>query len=90
MQYLVKDLKLNEPYSFRICCKFDGCSDWSPWSVPQAGLTKLAPYAWKDNKDYSLSNDNKIAKAVIHQPTFLISNGAQVKQGFSVEFIVYF
>lgn len=89
-QYLVKDLKLHEKYLFRICCKFDGCSDWSPWSIPQVGSTKISPYSWKENINYLLHDDNKIAKPLNDNPGVLYSNGAQVKEGFSIEFTVRF
>ncbi|KAJ8920490.1 hypothetical protein NQ315_005359 [Exocentrus adspersus] len=85
-QFLVKDLKVDQPYSFRVCCKFEGNPEWSPWSLPQVKCTSLKPFCWKPHEDHTLSNENKIAKPVTNSPTILYSDGPQFCVGHSVEF----
>lgn len=87
-QFLVKDLKVDQPYSFRVCCKFEGIHEWSPWSLPQVSCTNLRPFCWKSNDDFILSNENKIAKPTVDFPRILYSDGAQFCVGHSVEFTV--
>lgn len=87
-QFLVKDLKVDQPYSFRVCCKFEGIHEWSPWSLPQVSCTNLRPFCWKSNDDFILSNENKIAKPTADFPRILYSDGAQFCVGHSVEFTV--
>lgn len=87
-QYLVKDLKVDQPYSFRVCCKFEGIHEWSPWSLPQVACTRLRPFCWKINDDFILSNENKIAKPTVASSRVLYSDGAQFYVGHSVEFTV--
>ncbi|KAJ8984693.1 hypothetical protein NQ317_004952 [Molorchus minor] len=85
-QFLVKDLQINQLYSFRICCKWEGISEWSPWSLPQVFCTTLMPFSWRNHDDYFLSNENKIAKPLVDNPRVLYSDGSQFAVGYSIEF----
>ncbi|XP_023020995.2 cytokine receptor-like factor 3 [Leptinotarsa decemlineata] len=85
-QFLVKDLLARQPYSFRVCCKFEGTSEWSPWSLPQVSSTSLKHFSWKPNEDYIISNENRIAAPKKSVSKILISDGAQFSVGHSVEF----
>lgn len=87
-QYVVRDLPINLQFSFRVSCKFDGSTEWSPWSYPQIGITKLEPYNWCQNKDYQLTNSNKMAKPLKNKPSVLYARGPKLKEGHSIEFSV--
>lgn len=87
-QFLVKDLQPNQPYSFRVCCKFEGSNQWSPWSLPQVTQTRIKPFGWRNNKDFILADNNKIATPVKDLPCVLTSDGPQFSVGYSVEFTV--
>lgn len=87
-QYLVRELQAYQPYSFKVCCKFEGSSEWSPWSLPQVFVTNLKAFNWKLNDDFQLTNEAKIAKPIKDKPSLLISDGAQISAGCSVEFTV--
>lgn len=84
-QYLVKYLQSDQEYSFRVCCKYEGSSIWSQWSVPQVACTKLPKFSWNPGKNLVLSNENTIAKAE-KKSIILYSRGAQVAAEYSVEF----
>lgn len=84
----MRDLPINLPFSFRVSCKFEGSTEWSPWSYPQLGSTKLKPYSWCQNNDYQLTNYNKIAKPLKNKANVLYARGPQLKEGFSLEFTV--
>ncbi|XP_056632696.1 cytokine receptor-like factor 3 [Diorhabda sublineata] len=86
-QYLLKDLKVNEPYSFRVCCKFEGTTEWSPWSLPQVTTTTLKHFSWKFNGDYEHSNEYKIVRPKTGSAHMLYSDGAQFGIGHSIDFI---
>lgn len=87
-QCLVKDLQPNQPYSFRVCCKFEGSNQWSPWSLPQVTQTTIKPFKWRNNKDFILADNNKIASPIRDSPSILASDGPQFSVGYSVEFTV--
>lgn len=89
-QFLVKDLHPNQLYSFRVCCKFEGSNEWSPWSFPQVTKTTIKPFSWACNKDFTFADDNKIATPVKELPALLLSDGPQFAVGYSVEFTVRF
>lgn len=84
--FLVKDLQSNQEYSFRVCCKYEGSSIWSQWSVPQVAITEIAKFRWSNNSDFSLSNENSIAKGNIEPNSILYSEGPSIFAGYSVEF----
>lgn len=88
MQYLVKDLQVNQQYSFRVCCKFEGAATWSPWSLTQVATTKLEPFHWKTTEGFLLTNERRIAVPKDDSCAVLFSDGAQVQNGFSIEFTV--
>ncbi|RZC37834.1 cytokine receptor-like factor 3 [Asbolus verrucosus] len=85
-QFLVKELQANQPYSFRVCCKFEGSNEWSPWSLPQVTVTTIKPFSWADNKDFILANESRIAIPARNSPSLLLSDGPQFAVGYSVEF----
>ncbi|XP_030763265.1 cytokine receptor-like factor 3 [Sitophilus oryzae] len=87
-QFLLRDIQICQPYSFRICCKFDGFTVWSPWSVPQVGITTLKWYSWEASEDSVLTNDNKIAKVESSLGKIVYSDGAQVSFSDSLEFTI--
>lgn len=89
-QYLVRDLQINETYLFRVCCKFEGSSSWSSWSIPQSAKTTIKSYSWKENKTYLLRNDRRIAKPCCEPVNILYSDGPQFQVGYSIEFTVSF
>ncbi|GJQ74857.1 hypothetical protein Trydic_g21693 [Trypoxylus dichotomus] len=86
-QYLVRDLQINQHYLFRVCCKFEGSSTWSSWSIPQSARTTIKPYSWKDNTSFTLRNENKIAKPNDESTAILYSDGLQFQVGYSIEFV---
>ncbi|KAJ8883733.1 hypothetical protein PR048_015587 [Dryococelus australis] len=43
-QYLVRDLQPNVPYTFRVCCRAEGASGWSAWSLPRVAVTLQPPF----------------------------------------------
>nr|CAD7461463.1 unnamed protein product [Timema tahoe] len=43
-QHLVRDLRPGVPYTFRVCCRVEGSSDWSAWSLPRVALTHQEPF----------------------------------------------
>ncbi|KAJ3664620.1 hypothetical protein Zmor_000174 [Zophobas morio] len=86
-QFLLKDLQANQLYSFRVCCKFEGSSEWSPWSLPHVTSTTIKPFSWAPNKDFILADGNRIATPVKDAPSVLISDGPQFAVGYSVEFM---
>lgn len=84
----MKDLVPNQDYSFRVCCKYESNSGWSPWSLVQVAKSAIPPYSWESHPDFVLTNDNRIAKSTKQLPRFLLSDGQQYKHGFSIEFTV--
>ncbi|CAG9832635.1 unnamed protein product [Diabrotica balteata] len=87
-QFLQKDLKANEQYSFRVCCKFEGTTEWSPWSLPQVGSTSLKHFSWQFSQDYELTNEFKVAKPKRDDMDMLYSEGAQFSAGHAIDFMV--
>lgn len=81
-------MQVNEVYLFRVCCKFEGASTWSSWSIPQSGKTTIKPYSWKDHLSFILRNEHKIAKPNDDVVAVLYSNGPQFHVGYSIEFVV--
>lgn len=71
-----------------MCCKYESNSTWSPWSLVQVAKTTITPYTWQPQASFVLTNDNRIAKASEDNPPFLLSDGPQYKNGFSIEFTV--
>ncbi|CAH1155075.1 unnamed protein product [Phaedon cochleariae] len=86
-QFLVKDLRHLQPYSFRVCCKYEGTLEWCPWSLPQVSFTTLKHFSWQSREDYLLSDENKIAKPFKNDAKTLFSDGPQFLVGHSVEFM---
>ncbi|XP_072393879.1 cytokine receptor-like factor 3 [Diabrotica undecimpunctata] len=86
-QFLQKDLKANEKYSFRVCCKFEGTTEWSPWSLPQVGSTSLKHFSWQFSQDYELTNEFKVAKPKRDDMDMLYSEGAQFSAGHAIDFM---
>lgn len=86
LQYLVQDLKANQEFSFRICCKFEGCLHYSPWSIVQVGSTCIKPYSWKETANFCLANEGKISASVSNEDSLILSDGAQFCCGNSLDF----
>ncbi|XP_060527310.1 cytokine receptor-like factor 3 [Cylas formicarius] len=87
-QFLARDLQVSRPYSFRVCCKFDGTTEWSPWSVAQVALTNVRGFCWRQTSGFRLSHNDKIAQALGDHATILYSDGPQVSAHDSVEFTI--
>lgn len=87
-QFLIKDLKDYQSYSFRVSCKFEGTTEWSPWSLAQVACTTLKHFTWKYNSNYEYSNEYKVAKPVGSCEDMLYSDGAQISIGHSIDFMV--
>uniref|UniRef100_A0A0B7ANT8 Fibronectin type-III domain-containing protein n=1 Tax=Arion vulgaris TaxID=1028688 RepID=A0A0B7ANT8_9EUPU len=88
--YLVKHLRTQTAYTFRVCGRGESDTPWSAWSVPRVSTTSISHYQWEvsDNKAYSLSNENKTAtrtsEGVTHvlysnKPSFHTGNILTVK-----------
>ncbi|KAG7273093.1 hypothetical protein CRUP_024823 [Coryphaenoides rupestris] len=61
-EVVVVHLDPHAEHLFRVSARGDGCSSWSPWSIPQAGSTSLAPHEWSPGTDgYILSSRRNIA-----------------------------
>lgn len=86
LQYLVKDLNLNRNYSFRVCCKYEGDTQWSPWSLPQVCQTTIKPFAWEENANFKLTNENKIASSLFDISSLVCSKRIEFNVGYSIEF----
>lgn len=72
-----------------MACKYEGCDNWSPWSLPQVGKTTLKPFTWCLNDKFQLSSDSKIVTPCDGVKNGIIySNGPQFTVGHSVEFTV--
>ncbi|GLV44341.1 uncharacterized protein CBL_12363 [Carabus blaptoides fortunei] len=88
-EYLKKDLKLNELYSFRVCCKMEGSIEWSPWSVAQVTRTTIHPFCWDEKQThFTLHDGNRLAIKCSSEPGVLLSMGAQLKPDYSIEFSI--
>ncbi|CAG9772606.1 unnamed protein product [Ceutorhynchus assimilis] len=86
-QYLQRDIQISQTYSFRVCCKFDGTTEWSPWSVPQVGATDTPWFSWMSTDKVILSNENKIVTSK-EVGVLVFSDGPQVSLTDSVEFSI--
>ncbi|KAI1896771.1 hypothetical protein AGOR_G00098250 [Albula goreensis] len=61
-EFLVLHLDPHMDHLFRVCARKEGRSEWSPWSVPQAGYTTLAAHEWRPGSEgYILSSRRNIA-----------------------------
>ncbi|XP_059174464.1 cytokine receptor-like factor 3 [Physella acuta] len=61
--HLVKHLRTQTPYTFRVCGRGEASTPWSAWSVPKIAATTILHYQWgpSENPAYALSNENKTA-----------------------------
>ncbi|KAL4240854.1 Cytokine receptor-like factor 3 [Mactra antiquata] len=83
--YLVRRLRPNASYSFRVKCRSD--DEWSVWSVPKVASTSINHYEWDDTTDgYSVSNENKIGTREEGLTRVLYSKSPCYKSGFSLSF----
>ncbi|KAK3742722.1 hypothetical protein RRG08_025664 [Elysia crispata] len=59
--YVVKHLRTQTAYTFRVCGRGESHTPWSAWSVPRVSATSVEHYQWAEPRDetYSLSNENK-------------------------------
>lgn len=61
-EFLVLHVDTHTEHLFRVCARGEGRTEWSPWSVPQAGYTTLAPHEWcPGSEGYILSSRRNIA-----------------------------
>lgn len=61
-EFLVPHLDPHTQVLFRVCARGEGRTEWSPWSVPQAGYTTLAPHEWRPaSEGYILSSRRNMA-----------------------------
>lgn len=61
-EFLVLHLDAHTDYQFRVCARGEGRTEWSPWSIPQTGLTTLAAHEWcPGTEGYVLSSRKNIA-----------------------------
>lgn len=44
LSYLVRDLRVNQSYTFRVCCQESGSKNWSAWSIPKVASTHIPPF----------------------------------------------
>ncbi|KAH1012857.1 cytokine receptor-like factor 3 [Dendroctonus ponderosae] len=89
-QYLLREIMIKEPYSFRVSCKFDGAADWSPWSAALVGSTTLPGFSFKKVNGVTFSLDEKIVSLgqIEIGSKVLFSNGPQVSFTDSVDFTI--
>nr|CAD7602460.1 unnamed protein product [Timema genevievae] len=88
-QHLVRDLRPGVPYTFRVCCRVEGSSDWSAWSLPRVALTHQEPFCWgESNSNYLITNEKKLASKTSPEQSVLLSSTAQFGPGHSIEFTV--
>ncbi|XP_067089147.1 cytokine receptor-like factor 3 [Osmerus mordax] len=61
-EFLVLHLDTHTEHLFRVSARGEGRTEWSPWSVPQAGYTTMAPHDWcPGSEGYILSSRRNIA-----------------------------
>ncbi|XP_066251379.1 cytokine receptor-like factor 3 [Euwallacea similis] len=86
-EHLLRDIQISQPYTFRVCCKFSGLTQWSPWSFPKVGITKIPCLAWKPSPGLILSNENKIVSLKENVGTIIVSEADLILEN-SVEFTI--
>ncbi|XP_075230786.1 cytokine receptor-like factor 3 [Lycorma delicatula] len=87
--YLVRDLKTNQPYTFRVCCQESGSKCWSAWSLPKVATTHIPPFVWDcSNPHYSTSVEGKIACKTTNNKSVLFSSLPLIGSSHSIEFMV--
>ncbi|XP_060581316.1 cytokine receptor-like factor 3 isoform X2 [Ruditapes philippinarum] len=83
--HLVKRLRYNMPYSFRVSCRID--DHWSTWSVPRVAQTRIPPYQWDENTEgYSTSNENRTGTRCNGLTRVLYSKSQCYRAGFQLSF----
>ncbi|XP_069692262.1 cytokine receptor-like factor 3 [Periplaneta americana] len=88
-QHLVRDLRPGVPYTFRVCCRVEGDTEWSAWSLPRVATTSYDPFCWDlTNPNYMITNENKIATKTSADQSVLFSSAAQFGPGHSIEFTI--
>ncbi|XP_071443717.1 cytokine receptor-like factor 3 isoform X2 [Hetaerina americana] len=88
-EHLVRDLKPGEQYTFRVCCRVEGDTEWSAWSLPRVAVTNQNHFCWEQkNPNYLVTNENKIATKITSDPSILFSSSAQFGSGHSIEFTI--
>ncbi|XP_041363481.1 cytokine receptor-like factor 3 [Gigantopelta aegis] len=84
--FIVKQLRTNTVYSFRVAGRVDSDTPWDIFCIPVAASTSIYHHQWSDNTDgYSASNEDKTATrtnegvtCVLYSKTASISPGEQV------------
>ncbi|KAK7863037.1 hypothetical protein R5R35_010779 [Gryllus longicercus] len=88
-QHLVRDLRQGEPYTFRVCCRVEGDTEWSAWSLPHVASSNQEPFCWdQKNPNYTITNENKLATKVTADQSVLFSHNEQFGPGHSIEFTI--
>ncbi|KAK0058945.1 cytokine receptor-like factor 3 isoform X1 [Biomphalaria pfeifferi] len=85
--FLIKHLRTQTAYTFRVCGRVDSETPWSAWSIPRVAFTTIDHYQWgpTDNNAYSLSNENKTATRTCEGVTHVLySNVASFIPGYSL------
>lgn len=83
--HLVRRLRTNVPYSFRVSCRVG--DHWSIWSVPQIAVTHITHYQWDDSAEgYSTSNENKTGTRCEGLTRVLYSKSQCYRAGFPLSF----
>ncbi|KAH3863853.1 cytokine receptor-like factor 3 [Dreissena polymorpha] len=85
--FLVRKLRANTPYSFRVCCRVEGETYASVWSVPRVAATSITHYEWDGTTEgYSTSNENKMGTRTTGLTRVLYSNYQCLHAGFPITF----
>ncbi|XP_067005083.1 cytokine receptor-like factor 3 [Anabrus simplex] len=88
-QHLIRDLRPGVPYTFRVCCRIEGDTEWNAWSLPKVATTHQEPFCWDtSNPNFAITNENKIASKISSDQSVLYSSTAQFGPGHSIEFTI--
>ncbi|KAK6168986.1 hypothetical protein SNE40_020124 [Patella caerulea] len=86
--HIVKHLRPNKQYSFRVRGRQDGSHEWSVWSVPYTAITTIPHHQWvSTHEGYSVSNEDKTAtRTDIGLSTLVYSNIPSYASGEQLTF----